>query len=566
MFGAPWSRWFIPIHNPLGFGVAGYVELFLACVVVAVALFRIRLTQAFEFLAGRPVWCACILAFLPAVLRLALLFHYSVPAPNVADEFSHLLVADTLRHLRFANPSHPFHQFFETFFELQTPTYSSIYPIGQGITLAFGRMLFGSPWAGVILATCALCALTYWALRAWTTPRFALLGGLICVMEFGPLSQWMNSYWGGAFAAVGGCLVFGALARLQHTVRRRDAVLLGAGLAIDLLTRPYETMFLLLSAAVFLAMFCRRRSIGREIALAAAILSAAFALLLIQNKQITRSWTTMPYAMSQYQYGVPVSLTFQADPSPHNPLTPQQQSEYEIQRAFKDGGETLPRYFARFAGHLRYLPFFFMPPLYVALIFVFLRLREPRLLWVFATLLLFLLGITFFPAFHFHYLAPATFLFVLLSVLGLERLAALRIRGIPVGSDAALLVAALCIAQFAFWYGLHLAGDRETLSLATQYESWDALNNSTPTRRVAMNARLKQEPGDLLVFVRYYPQHPSQDEWVWNAADIDAARIVWARDLGETEDLKLRRYYPRRTAWLLEPDFRPLPRLTRIDP
>jgi hypothetical protein len=43
---------------------------------------------------------------------------------------------------------------------------------------------------------------------------------------------------------------------------------------------------------------------------------------------------------------------------------------------------------------------------------------------------------------------------------------------------------------------------------------------------------------------------------VWNDADIDTARIVWARDLGPSENEKLRAYYPDRTALLLEPDDR----------
>ncbi len=73
----------------------------------------------------------------------------------------------------------------------------------------------------------------------------------------------------------------------------------------------------------------------------------------------------------------------------------------------------------------------------------------------------------------------------------------------------------------------------------------------------AVHRQLVQSPGKQLVFVRYWPQHIFQDEWVYNDADIDRARVVWAHDLGSSEDQKLLRYYPDRTAWLLEPDAMP---------
>jgi hypothetical protein len=71
------------------------------------------------------------------------------------------------------------------------------------------------------------------------------------VIEFGPLNQWMNEYWGGEWIAASGCLVFGALPRLRAAPRRRDAVLLGLGLAMHLITRPYESIFLFLAVALF---------------------------------------------------------------------------------------------------------------------------------------------------------------------------------------------------------------------------------------------------------------------------------------------------------------------------
>ena len=178
------------------------------------------------------------------VLRLLLLGHYPIPEPAVSDDFSYVLLADTLRHLRLANPPHAFPQFFETFFVLQEPTYSSIFPLGQGLVIAAGWLVFGHPWAGIGLSVGALCAFCYWMLRAWTTPGWSLIGGLFSVFLFGPLSQWMNSYWGGAVSGCAGCLVFGALPRLRQTGRMRDGPLLGLGLALQILTRPFESVLL----------------------------------------------------------------------------------------------------------------------------------------------------------------------------------------------------------------------------------------------------------------------------------------------------------------------------------
>src|SRR6202045_3752004 len=190
-----------PFENPVGFGASDWVEFTIAALLLALVLVRPRLEPAFRKLAAHPVVAMLVLFSLAVVSRLVLLPHHPVPTPDIYDEFSHLLVADTLRHFRLANPPHALPQFFETFFVLQSPGYSSIYPIGQGLALAVGWTLFGTPWAGVLLSTAAFCSLCYWMLRGWTTPSWALLGGLLAVIEFGPLNQWMNSYWGGALSA-----------------------------------------------------------------------------------------------------------------------------------------------------------------------------------------------------------------------------------------------------------------------------------------------------------------------------------------------------------------------------
>ena len=105
--------------------------------------------------------------------------------------------------------------------------YASIYPIGQGLMLAIGRAIFGLPWAGVLLATAALCSLCYWMLRAWTTPEWALLGGVLAVIEFGPLSHMDEQLLGRLAGGRAGCLVFGALPRLRAAGGARDGALAG---------------------------------------------------------------------------------------------------------------------------------------------------------------------------------------------------------------------------------------------------------------------------------------------------------------------------------------------------
>ncbi len=169
---------FVPLHNPIGFGAVDFIELFVAFLLVVLALlWRPFIAPAAARFSRRTIWCMLLLAALPVALRLILLPHHPVPAPDIYDEFGHLLVADTLRHGRLANPPHAMAQFFETFFVLQRPTYSSIYPIGNGLLLAVGWTIFGLPWSGVLLATASFCALCYWMLRGWTTPAWALFGG-----------------------------------------------------------------------------------------------------------------------------------------------------------------------------------------------------------------------------------------------------------------------------------------------------------------------------------------------------------------------------------------------------
>lgn len=465
--------------------------------------------------------CAAILFLLPILLRLALVRNHPVPVPSGADDFGYLLLADTLRHFRLANPPHAFPEFFEQVFVLQRPSYSSMFNLGQGLVLAFGWILFGQPWVGVLLSVGALCALVYWMLLAWTTPNRAFAGGLLAVMLFGPLSYWSNTYWGGAVAACAGCLVFGALPR-------RNYLLLGIGIAIHLLVRPYESLFLVAAAALFLNWRSRR------IAWAMLPIAATAGLLALQNRAVTGHWQTLPYQLYRYQYGVPATFTFERNAVPHQALNPEKQADYDVETATHGFAPDTPGAFCgRLLVRVRFLRFFLFAPLYVALAVGLWR--RPR---VAAILLLFAFGSNFYPYFYPHYVAGVTCLFLLLAVTGLAHLRA-------VGPA----VYALCGIQFLCWYG--------AFAFANPNEpSWNFVNGPDPQGRATVAAQLAQEPGKQLVFVHYSPDHKFA-EWIHNSADIDSSKVIYANDIDPLSDDALRNRYSDRNVWLLEPDTDP---------
>jgi hypothetical protein len=54
--------------------------------------------------------------------------------------------------------------------------------------------------------------------------------------------------------------------------------------------------------------------------------------------------------------------------------------------------------------------------------------------------------------------------------------------------------------------------------------------------------------------VRYGGGHNLHDEWVYNGAEIDNAKVLWARELDPTQNAKLFAYFKDRRIWLVEPD------------
>jgi hypothetical protein len=99
--------------------------------------------------------------------------------------------------------------------------------------------------------------------------------------------------------------------------------------------------------------------------------------------------------------------------------------------------------------------------------------------------------------------------------------------------------------------------------LANAWNAWEEKHDPSPftVARKRMTHDLLTRDGMHVVFVRYSLDHDVEDEWVYNSADIDRQRLIWARDLGDERNMELIRYYPGREFWILDADADP-PRLS----
>jgi hypothetical protein len=489
-----------------------------------------------------PYIFAAMLA--PLVVRLAVLPWLPPPEPRVHDEFGHLLVAGTLLAGRLANPPHPLWRHLETIYVLQQPTYSSIYPIGQGIILAAGTALTGNPWAGVLLATALMCGATSWMLFGCLPPSWAAVGGMLAAFGLAK-GLWLDSYWGGAFCAFGGALLAGALCRLRQSPSNAMGLIAGLGWSIVWLTRPFESLFVLMLAWGCIAAFMLRaprlwRTWIGPIVLALSVQISAGLLTILHNRAVTGSLTTMPYRLSRQAYGVPQSLLWQ--PAIKEPVIrfAELRDMYWWQRRLKDRASAQP---VRRFGVVLYATWsFFVTPWYSLPIALLLLLwRDRDVLVCCGMIACAITASALYPFFFPHYIAAYSSVIFFLIMRGIMRLSQWSFRGRAVGR-----LAVLFLMLGGFTMVLRIVPLQSILGLGSSARL-DAFREPTAERLMGMGGR-------HVVFVRYGADHSFEDEWVYNAADIDASPIVWCRAMGPTDDSEVTRYYKGRQAWLVDVD------------
>ncbi|HEY3455137.1 MAG TPA: hypothetical protein VGK64_11085 [Bryobacteraceae bacterium] len=508
----------------------------------------------------RRSWVAMLgVAVLPLLVRALLLPVLPIPVPRIHDEFSYLLAGDTFAHGRVTNPTHPLWPFFETFHVLAEPSYMSKYPPAQGLFLAIGQVLFGHPWWGVFLSIGVMCGAVCWMLEAWVPRSWAGIGGVAIALQFGITDYWMNSYWGGAPGAIGGCLLLGAAGRLfgfragqrPRPVLPRPVLhgaLLALGVAVLLNSRPWEGMSILLPVAVGYLWWLRknrRAAALRSVAACSLVMAATAWCMLYYAWRITGNPFELPYVAVHKTYSVvPLFLWQKPTPAPHyhHAVMRRFYTEWETHYQSVDQFHTWRGWRQIEKTRLRMTKnvLFSNGSLLLCALFLGFLLRRPGARFLLIALAVFVIGLALEGWAQIHYFGPVIGAAAALKMLSLRRLAAVRFGGRRLG---------LAVAT-----GLLVCGGIQLL----RHLNFKPSPETFPLERARVEHTLEAQPGKHVILVRYSADHNPIEEWVYNHADIDASRVVWARDMSADEDEKLFEYFKGRHFWLLEPDAMPL--------
>ncbi len=517
-----------------------------------------RIERGWRRIAEQPLKAGLLIITVSLLLSAGLSTIVRWPAPVIADEFSYLLAADTFAAGRLTNPRHPFGEHFESLHIIQNPSYASKYQPAQGLLLAASRRIAGSPVFGLWASIALGCLAIYWMLLAWSRRQHALLGALLAAVH--PIVlEWGQNFWGGGLPLLGGALTLGATGRICRSPRRRDGLILGVGLAILANCRPFEGAVLGLLCAALAGYALLRREIVTTPAhfLKVAIMPLLVLLPVVSmmgfyNKRVTGNPFRMPYLTHQQTYAIATPFIWQSlQPQPvyrHDSIR-RFYLEYELEswRSVRSLSGFIKKGVIRKVGILLRSYLATMPMALVlifALLWPFLRpitlWREKQLrrLWIlFGCFLVMVLGETWLLP---HYIAPAAGLIFLLAVESWRLVRVWKVGRKRTGlwlSRAVLLGSLLAVINLGFRL------DRD------QQRSW-----AWADERSRIEREMPADGNRHLLLVRYGLKHNVHQEWVYNGAEIDQAKVVWAREMDRESNQRLRSYYADRICHLVEID------------
>lgn len=547
------------------------IEIGLALVVLAAAFcwpgagagFFLRLERWFAQLARRRVLCVVVVGLSASLLRVLILPLSPIPQPFIGDDFSFLLAADTFASGRLVNPTHPMWVHFEGFQITQKP-YMSMYFPAQGMVMAAGKALAGHPWWGIWASCGLMCAAICWMLEAWLPASWALLGGLLCILRIALFSSWIDTYTGGAVAAIGGALVLGAVPRIRRAFRARDFFWMAVGMAILANSRPYEGLLVCVPAVGAVGYWLLKKAhpplsiLIRRIAPALALLLLTLTFMAYYDYRVFGNVFTPPYKVDRETYASAPHFLWQA-------ARPEPAYHHKVLRDFYTGEElreflqnrSLAGFFEGLGKKIGLALFFFVSFAMLAPVVMLPRvLRDGRIRFLVVTGAVVAAGLAIETWFNPHYMAPFTAGVYAILLQCMRHLRAWRPGGQASGLFLARATPVLCLVLaalrlFAAPLHLHLDGD--------PWLSWYGGTKPMAAARAGLLTQLEGNSGPQLAIVRYSPDHivTCYNDWIANAADIDRSKVVWAREMDRANNRRLLAYFKDRKVWLVEPDFDP---------
>jgi hypothetical protein len=522
----------------------------------------------FVGLAREKRWSVAIVGLSALLLRLAMLPAFPIPDPYTTDDFGFLFAADTFAHGRITNPTPAMWTHLETLHITMKPTYASMFFPAHGLILAAGQALFGQPWYGELLVTALMCTAVCWMLQGWLPPRWALLGGLLVVLRIGLFSYWVNTYTGGgSVAALGGALVLGALPRFLRSPRLRYSTVMAIGILVLMNSRPYEGLLLCLPVAGAIVrwfLVSERRSsfalLVRCVALPLILVASVGSWMAYYNYRNFGNPLTLPYTIDRATYAVAPHFIWGAErPMPAYRFKAMHDYYVDIElpefRRLHSFAGFLPQTGIKVLGALLfYAGFVLLPPL----IMIRRLFYDRRIRMLIVSMLFLAAGMLALAGIRPYYLAPFTAAFYAIGLQAMRHLRVWRPAGRPVGLSVLRCSVALTVVLAAaeLWSKpLHLSKPPS----AGTFWACECLNSpQLGADREQINSLLGKLTGQHLVLVRYEPSHDAGYEWVYNSADIDNSKVIWAREMNESDNLEIIRYYKDRRIWLVQPDENPV--------
>lgn len=523
-----------------------------------------RWERSFSRIASKKSWTVAGAGLSAIILRLVMLPFFPIPLPFVPDDFSFLLAAETFLHCKLTNPTPAMWVHFESIHIDMQPTYQSMYFPGQGMLLAAGQVLFGHPWFALLVMDGMMCAALTWMLQAWLPPRWALLGGALAVLRLGLFSFWINTYHGaGLLSGFAGALVLGSLPRLMKTGRFRYGLLMGIGIAILILTRPYEGFLLSLPLAVILGRWLAKgnhrppiRILARRAIVPMLVIFSTLSWLGYYDYRAFGNPLTLPYTINRQTYAVaPYYIWQQPHPEPHyrhpSIRTFYVLGEFPMYRLVHSVTGFLPWTVVKASFNV----FFFTGVLFILPLFMIVQVfRDKRIRFLVVCFLVLIAGVVIEIYLIPYYLAPFTAVFYAIGLQMMRHLRVWKMGRSPVGQG----LVRYTVAAFLLMVGVRIAAQ----PLNLEPPEWDPGNwnlvwygpQHFGVERAQMEAWLERQPGEQLVIVRYFGNHYPVDEWVYNRANIDGSKVVWAREMDAADNQELIHYYRNRRVWLVEPD------------